>query len=67
MFLLTLSSPTQSLGPWLTVRMPRSETLTRSSDCGPAGQADNKDLHPKLLVIHGHCCPRTQRDGLCSA
>lgn len=67
MFLLTLFSPTQSLEPWSTARTLRSETLSPSSGCGPTGQADNKDLHSKLLVIRGHCHPRTERDRLCSA
>lgn len=63
MLLLTLSSPTQSLWLRWTVGTPRSENLTPSSGCSPAGQAENKDLHPELLVFRGHCCPRTQRDG----
>lgn len=46
--------------------MLRSENPTPSSGCGPARQVDGKDLHPELLVIHGHCCPRTQRDRPCS-
>lgn len=66
MFLPMLSSPTQSLRPQWTAGMPRSENLIPSSGCGPAGQADNKDLYRKLLVFRGHCCPTTQRDGPCS-
>ncbi|KAM6357110.1 uncharacterized protein FN964_006154 isoform 2-T2 [Alca torda] len=57
----------QTLGPWSTAKTLRSETLSPGSGSGPTGQADNKDLHSKLLVIHGHCRPRTERDGLCSA
>lgn len=37
-----------------------------SSGCGTVRQVDNKDLYPELLMIHGHCSDRTQRDRPCS-
>lgn len=47
------------------IGMLGSESPMPSSGCVPARQVDNKHLHLELLVIHGHCCHRTQRDRPC--